>query len=130
MAWTLSSENTTYAPYTVGMSEITAMAATQVNSDTIVHDMANKKLLVGINVTTAGTDVVATLKLQISHNGTDWVTQATAIADTTPNVTGVKLALVDLTDVYAPYYRLAFNEAAAVNPGTTGRFKFIFTSRT
>jgi hypothetical protein len=130
MAWTLTSENTTFAPYAVGeTTAAVSMANAAVYSDVIEHDMSGKKLLVGAKVVVAGSDVEATLGVQASHNGTDWVTVvASAIADTTPNVTGVKLGLADLSTIYAPYYRLVFN-AGGLTTGTTGTFKFIFTSR-
>jgi len=129
MAWTKTTQNREQTPYLVGESStVVAMANSQVNSDNIVEDMGGKKQLVGINVTTAGSDVAATLIVQGSHNGTDWVTLATATEDTTPNVTGVKLALVDLTNIYTPFYRLAFN-AGGLTTGTTGRFKFIYSCK-
>lgn len=86
---------------------------------------ANKKIIVGMNVVVAYADVVAILGVQISHDGVNWVAGATAIADTTPNVTGVKQALVDLTNIYAPYYRLAFN-TSGLNCGTDGTAQFFY----
>jgi hypothetical protein len=86
---------------------------------------AGKKIVVGMNVTTAYDDVVAILGVQVSYNGTDWVAGATAIADTTPNVTGIKQALVDLTSIYAPFFRLAFN-TSGLNCGTSGKAKFFY----
>jgi hypothetical protein len=64
---------------------------------------SGKKILVGINVTTAYSDVVATLILEGSGDGVAWTTIATAIADCTPNVTGVTWAVADLTSTYLPF---------------------------
>lgn len=90
-----------------------------------INNCAGKKIMVGMNVTTAYDDVVAILGVQASYNGTDWALAATAVADTTPNVTGIKQALVDLTSVYAPYFRLAFN-TSGLNCGTSGKAKFFY----
>ena len=84
-----------------------------------------KKILVGVDITTAYDDVVAILSVSASHDGTSWADVATAIADTTPNVTGVKMALVDLSSIYAPYFRLTFN-SSGLNCATAGKLKFFY----
>lgn len=89
------------------------------------NSCAGKKIMVGMNVTTAYDDVVAILGVQCSYDGTNWAAAATAIADTTPNVTGIKQALVDLTSIYAPFFRLAFN-TSGLNCGTSGKAKFFY----
>lgn len=83
------------------------------------------KFLVGVNVTTAYTDVAATLIVEGSGDGVTWATVATASSDATPNVTGVKWYLVDLTSVYLPYYRLIFNKGA-LQVNTLGKLKFLY----
>ena len=87
---------------------------------------ANKKIIVGMDVSIAYADVVAILGVQISHDGTNWIAAATAIADTTPNVTGIKQALVDLSSIYAPFFRLAFN-TSGLNCGTSGKASFFYS---
>uniref|UniRef100_A0A6H1ZQV3 Uncharacterized protein n=1 Tax=viral metagenome TaxID=1070528 RepID=A0A6H1ZQV3_9ZZZZ len=87
--------------------------------------ISNKKIIVGMNVTVAYADVVAILSVSASPDGTNWTDVATAIADTTPNVTGIKQAVVDLTDIYAPYFRLTFN-SSGLNVGTSGKSKFFY----
>ncbi len=89
-------------------------------------NVVNKKILVGMDVTVAYDDVVATLEVQSSADGTNWADAVTAIADTTPNVTGVKQAVVDLTSVYAPFFRLTFN-ASGLNVATAGKAKFFYS---
>ena len=113
----------------VGTSaETTVLAAATDNavSPTITEALDNKKVLVGIQVTTAFSDVAATLIVEGSTDGTNWATLATASSDTTPNVAGVKLYLADLSDIYAPYYRLNFNNGG-LSAGTSGKLKFIYS---
>ena len=86
---------------------------------------AAKKIVVGINITTAYDDVVALLAVQVSSDGENWSDAVTAIADTTPNVTGVKQATVDLSSIYAPFFRLAFN-STGVNVNTSGKLNFFY----
>ena len=96
---------------------------------TNVDNINNKKIAMGMDVTVAYANVAATLKLQVSHNGTDFANYATLSSDTTPDVTGIKIFVVDLTDLYVPYYRLVFNDAGAVNVGTSGKSKFFFANK-
>lgn len=86
---------------------------------------SGKKIIVGMEVTTAYADVVAILSVSASYDGTNWVDVATAIADTTPDVAEIKKALVDLTSIYAPYFRLTFN-SSGLNCGTSGKAKFFY----
>ena len=117
--------------YTVKTSTVssTLSAAT----DTLVSQniasntdvIENKKVIMGMDVKIAFSDVVAPLVLQASHNGTDWADVSTIIADTTPNVTGVKSVIADLTNYYAPYFRLHFN-TSALSVGTSGTAEFFY----
>ena len=91
------------------------------NTDTI----ENKKIIMGMDVKVAFSDVSATLVLQASHNGTDWADVSTLSADTTPNLTGVKTIIADLTNYYAPYFRLHFNPTG-LSVGTTGTAQFFY----
>ena len=95
--------------------------------NTNVDNINDKKLVMGFDVTAAYSDVAATLILQVSHNGTDFVDYATLSSDTTPDVTGVKLFVVDTTNLFAPFYRLVFNKGE-LNAGT-GKGKFFFANK-
>jgi len=134
MAWNLSTEARYFGKFL--SDEITMTDTTAINSDTIPAGAAQgtttgagmiiggQHLYLGMQVTTGGSNVVADLLLQHSPDGTNWTTDGTVIADTTPDVTGWKLAYYDLSTKHAPYWRLRFNDAAAA-VGTTGKFKFM-----
>tara|TARA_Y100001973_G_C5133572_1_gene299092 strand:+ start:346 stop:759 length:414 start_codon:yes stop_codon:yes gene_type:complete len=117
--------------YTVKTSSTTSTLSGA--TDTIVganilantDKIENKKIIMGIDVKVAFSDVAATLTLQVSHNGTDWADAATLSSDTTPNVTGVKTFLVDLTNIYAPYFRLHFNPTG-LSVGTSGTLQMFY----
>ena len=85
----------------------------------------NKKIIMGIDIKVAFSDVDAILKIQGSHNGTDWLDIATLDSDTTPNSTGVQPFFVDLSNVYTPNFRLHFN-SSALTVGTSGTLQFFF----
>jgi len=126
MAWTGQTVEQLFARYET-TTAITMTGATPSNSDVLgasVHKLGGTPILVGINIVSAGLDVVATLKLQYSFDNTNWFDHSTPIADTTPNVTGYKVAAVDLTAIEAPYWRLRFNDGGLA-VGTTGTFKFL-----
>ena len=93
------------------------------------NHMCGKKFLAGMEVTVAYDDVVAILDVEGSWDGTNWWTLTSAgagiVADTTPNVAEVKMGLVDLTDIYVPYIRLAFN-SSGLECGTSGTAKFFY----
>jgi hypothetical protein len=96
------------------------------SSDTIPRNhFAGKKILVGIDVTTAYDAVAAVLSVSASLDSINWTDVATAIANTTPNITGVKLGLVDLTSIAAPYFRLTFNSSGLIC-GILGKLKFLY----
>jgi hypothetical protein len=91
----------------------------------------NKKIVMGMDVKVAFADVAAVLTLQVSHNGSDWVDVSTLSSDTTPNVTGVKTFFVDVSSIYAPYFRLHFNGSSTTvlttqSVGTSGTMQFFF----
>jgi len=124
------SSGTTATPngYTVKTSaETDALVGT---TDTVVSESiddssttwSGKKLVMGIDITVAYADVKASLVVQASHNGTDWVTIETLTTDTKPNVTGVTALLFDGSSYEAPYYRLHFNPTGLV-VGTSGKLK-------
>jgi hypothetical protein len=91
----------------------------------------NKKIVMGMDIKVAFADVTAVLTLQVSHNGSDWVDVSTLSSDTTPNVTGVKTFFVDVSSIYAPYFRLHFNGSSTTvlttqSVGTSGTMQFFF----
>lgn len=112
---------------------VTASSATMDQNNTLLSPVfgetgdyiENKKVVMGIDIKTAYSNVVAPLKLQVSHNGTDFSDHSTLIADTTPDVAGVKTTIADLTSTYAPYYRLVFNDGG-LSVGVTGTAQFFF----
>lgn len=130
MAWTKTSTEEYFANFTTTTALAYADTAA-VNSDVVSAKdwlLGDQYIVAGINVTVGGTDVVADLIIQYSPDNTNWFTHSTVIADTTPNVTGLKLASVNLTGYNFPYWRLRFNNAG-VDVDTTGRFKFILVGK-
>ncbi len=127
----LSFASATVAGYTVKTTPTTSVLSA--GTDTLVSTsiatntdaIENKKIIMGMDVKVAFSDVNAVLKVQVSHNGTDWADAATLSSDTTPNVTGVKTFVADLTNVYAPYFRLHFNDSG-LNVGTSGTAQFFY----
>ena len=59
----------------------------------------------GADVKIAFSDVGANLVLEASHNGTDWVSISTISSDIGEDTAGVKLFLVDLTNIFAPFFQ-------------------------
>ena len=127
----LSFASATVAGYTVKTTPTTSALSS--GTDTLVStniasntdEIENKKIIMGMDVKVAFSNVAATLKVQASHNGTDWADVATLSSDTTPDVTGVKTFVADLTNVYAPYFRLHFNDSG-LNVGTSGTTQFFY----
>jgi hypothetical protein len=96
------------------------------SSTSPVNSFMGKKVLLGINITTAFLDVNSTVIVEISGDGTNWVTHSTLDADSTPDVTGVQWYLADFTSTYAPYVRLKFN-AGGLTIGTSGYVSFLYS---
>jgi len=127
----LSFASASVAGYTVKTTPTTSVLST--GTDTLVSSniesntdtIEDKKIIMGMDVKVAFSDVNAVLKLQASHNGTDWADVSTLSSDTTPNVTGVKTFVVDLTNVFAPYFRIIFNDTGLA-VGTSGTAEFFF----
>ena len=94
-----------------------------INSST--DSFENKKIIMGMETTTAFADVDGVLKLQASHNGTSWVDVVTLASDSTPNVEEVKPFFVDLSNIYSPYFRFSFNSDGK-GGGTSGRLNFFY----
>lgn len=122
-----------FAVYTTAETAVLAGATDNAVSPVLVsasnplyNGLNGNKVIMGVQITTAFSDVAGEVILQGSHDGTNWVNISTIIADSTPNVTGVKQALADLTSVKVPMYRLNFNSAGN-SVGTSGKLKFFFT---
>ena len=126
-----------YTVRTTGTTSVLAGATDEivsVNIETNTDSIENKKIIAGCDVKVAFSDVAAYLIFEASHNGLDWATVGDMSTDITPNVTGVKTFLLDLTDVYAPYMRLRVNggtttaKAAitSLSLGTSGTMQFFF----
>lgn len=85
-----------------------------------------KKIMIGVDVTIAFSDVASTLTVQLSHDGSNFTdTFATVSADITPNVTGLKMALVDFTSTDVPFFRIVAN-ASGLTWGNSGKLKFFY----
>ena len=123
--------SSTVAGYSVKTSSATSTLGSATNSlssvtiPTNTDAIENKKFIGGMDVKIAFSDVAGILKLQASHNGTDWVDISTLTSDATPNVTGVKSFLIDTTNIFAPYFRLHFNDDAK-SIGTSGTLEFFY----
>lgn len=114
-----------YKVGTSATSAVVAGATDNIVSPVILDDLGDKKILVGVNVIVAFDNVGAELDVEGSTDGTNWVALAEATSDILEDATGVKLYLVDLSSIRAPYYRLKVNnDGAAIN--TTGTLKFIY----
>ncbi len=117
--------------YTVKTTPTTAALSAATNelvSENIaanVDTIENKKIVMGVDIKTAYDNVAASLIVEVSHNGTDWATAVTIDLDVEEDTLGVKTYLVNLTDVFSPYFRLKFNGGKA-SVGTSGQLEFFF----
>jgi len=129
MAWT----NATLSPrkyLQATSSEITMTSGAAINSDPFDFDLSgNGYLWLGVKITTLGSDVATTLKLQTSYDGVTYTNALTLSSDLDPHLVGFKMFYVDLTSYTAPYMRMVFNDAGVTNPGATGKFIFYYISR-
>tara|TARA_Y100000034_G_C6767069_1_gene341999 strand:- start:137 stop:580 length:444 start_codon:yes stop_codon:yes gene_type:complete len=80
--------------------------------------LSGSKVLVFIEVVTAGASVICDMFMEISPNGTNWSVHENSGADYIPIATnilpdteGFKVYLVDLTTFRSPYYRIGINSA-------------------
>ena len=129
--------SSTTAGYTVQTSATSGPVSSGADSivsqpiDSSLRTIENKKIVTGIVVVVAFADVAAYLGYQVSADGTNWSPSSTISTDvatgTTLNVTGTYVHQWDLSSVYAPYFRLVFNQAEnAVTVATSGTLKFFF----
>ena len=82
-----------------------------------------KKLVVGFNTITAGANVTSDFHLDGSIDGKNWVMIGSSLDDdTTPDVAGVQLYTVDLSDYTLPWYRLSWNDGTDDVTTWAGKF--------
>ena len=82
-----------------------------------------KKLVVGFNTTLEGANVTSDFHIDGSIDGKNWVMIGSSLDDdVTPDVTGVQLYTVDLSDYTLPWYRLSWNDGT--DDVTTWQGKF------
>lgn len=113
--------------YLVGESEVLAMNGTNnVPGPAISAPLGGKKVAVGIQVTVVGGASAGKLTISYSFDGVNFTPEVDVIDDIVATSTGVKSALVDLTGVSTPYYRLSLGGVASL--GTSGRFKLIYAA--
>jgi len=117
-----------YSVKTSAESDVLGAATNSLASVNLADDVSGKKIVVEMNVTVAFSDVAATLVVEgaLSNPGTSysWATLDTLSADTTPNVTGPKVFVADLTNyVNIPYVRFHFNPGG-LSVGTSGKAQF------
>jgi len=82
-----------------------------------------KKLVVGFNTITAGANVTSDFHIDGSIDGKNWVMIGSSLDDdTTPDVAGVQLYTVDLSDYTLPWYRLSWNDGTDDVTTWAGKF--------
>ena len=70
-----------------------------------------RKIVVGFNITNAGANVTSDFHIEGSMDGTNWIMIGSSLDDdVTPDVAGVQLYTVDLSDYTLPWYRLHQND--------------------
>ena len=121
MATVTSTINTTttagmpsgYARYSssAGTSALSS-ADDNIATSAISHTLANKKLVVAIEIVTRF-NADSDLKLQVSPDGTNWINAQTITAGIGLTGGATKVFVADSSDIYAPYWRLIINESAA-----------------
>lgn len=97
--------------------------------------LSGSKILVFINIETAGADVVSDMFMEISPDGTNWSTHENTgqdyiniATDIDPDEVGYKVYLVDLSSFRSPYYRIGINSAGNAL-GTSMEFQMGYSYR-
>ena len=114
-------------------SDVLSAATNSLASVNLSDEVTGKKIVVEMNVTVAFNDYPATLVVEgaWSNPGASysWATLDTLSSDTTPNVTGPKVFIADLTSyVDIPYVRFHFNKGG-LSVGTSGKVQFKYAVR-
>ena len=85
-----------------------------------------KKLVVGMNITTAGANVTSDFHIEGSMDGKSWVMIGSSLDDDIePDATGVEFYTVDLSDYTLSWYRLVNNDG--LDDQTTIKFNFLLS---
>lgn len=85
-----------------------------------------KKIVVGMNITTAGANVASDFHIEGSADGKNWVIIGSSLDDDIePDATGVEFYTVDLSDYTLPWYRLVNNDG--LDDQTTIKFNFLLS---
>ena len=83
-----------------------------------------RKIVVGMNITTAGANVTSDFHIEGSADGKTWVMIGSSLDDDIePDATGAEFYTVDLSDYTLPWYRLVNNDG--LDDQTTIKFNFI-----
>jgi hypothetical protein len=116
----------------VGISATSTVNASTADTVTLTipngHNIGGRKILVGYDIKVAYADVVAIMDVQGSVDGTNWTKLVEVDDDITPDVTGATSFLVDLSDIYCPYYRIIANRSG-LNMGTSGKMVIYFSAK-
>jgi hypothetical protein len=116
----------------VGISGTSTVNANTADTVTLTipngHNIGGRKILVGFDIKVAYADVVAILDVQGSVDGTNWTKLVEVTSDMTPNVTGATSFLVDLTNIFCPYYRIIANRSG-LNLATSGQMVLYYAAK-
>jgi len=124
--WDTGSTTTnSYVVYTTAeLPDLTVATDTLASRAISTTTINGKKIMMGVHIINVYSDVAGEVTVQLSADGINWSPSfATVIADSEPNVVGVRLGLVDFTSVEVPFFRLLFNSAGN-SVGLTGNLKF------
>ena len=85
-----------------------------------------QKIVVGMNITTAGANVTSDFHIEGSMDGKNWVMIGSSLDDDIePDATGVEFYTVDLSSYTLPWYRLVNNDG--LDDQTTIKFNFLLS---
>ena len=94
-------------------------SATGMDSDTdflatgeITDDLANKIIISEVSIANLYEDTASNFMVQASHDGSTWINVIEITSDIVPNVVGTTTYITNLSDFYAPKWRLVINENA------------------
>ena len=116
---TIASSTTTKMPagytkkYSASATSVLSSTSDGVVTTSISDVFANKKIAVAVE-TVVRFNADASIRLQASPDGTNWVDVSTISATSGLTAVGTNTFVVDNSDSYAPYWRLIINEEAAV----------------
>lgn len=113
--------------YTVLTTDSISSAATPTYSETFTGTIGGQTPLINLVKTVAFSDVAATLVLQGSLDGTNWVDLHTIDSDVV-HTAGTIAYAPDLSVKTAPYYRFKFN-GGSLAAGTSGRMYLVVAYR-